>query len=80
MYDVFPSLHTAVTLVLLGHDRIHAPRRFLVMTPIGVLLIASTTALGLHYAVDVVAGIVLAMFVLTVFRHELSPAQPPAGG
>lgn len=77
VYDVFPSLHTAVTLVLLSHDRVHARWRFFVMGPIAVVLIASTTLLGFHYAVDVVAGIALAALVATIFRREIS-APPPA--
>lgn len=78
VYDVFPSLHTAVTLVLLMHDRVFAPRRFLVMAPVGLVLVASTTLLGFHYAVDVVAGIVLAAVVRSASGRE--PRAPSAVG
>jgi hypothetical protein len=61
IYDVFPSLHTAVTLVLLAHDRCHAPWRFRVMAPIATVLIPATMLLRFHYAVDVLCGVALAV-------------------
>lgn len=55
-YDIFPSLHTYITLVLLEHDRLEHPRRFRVMLPVAVAIILSTLVLRYHYAVDLVAG------------------------
>ena len=75
VFDVFPSLHTAVTLVLLTHDRVFAPRRFWVMAPVGVVLIASTTLLGFHYAVDVVSGVLLAAIVTAAFARNFAPVE-----
>ena len=57
-YDVFPSLHTYITLVLLSHDRVHHPRRLRVMVPVAVAIIASTLMLRYHYAVDLLAAFV----------------------
>ncbi|GHG62617.1 phosphatase PAP2 family protein [Comamonas sp. JC664] len=57
-YDLFPSLHTYITLVLLRHDRVHHPRRFRLMAPVAVAIIASTLMLRYHYAVDVLAAFV----------------------
>ena len=66
VFDVFPSLHTAVTLVLLRHDWKHARRRFYVLAPVAILLIPSTMLLRMHYAVDVMAGALLAAGVLAL--------------
>jgi membrane-associated phospholipid phosphatase len=59
--DAFPSLHTAnavtVLLVLVRHERRLLP----VYAPFVLGLIASTMYLRFHYAVDVVAGIALAV-------------------
>jgi hypothetical protein len=59
VYDVFPSLHVLVSCVLLDHDRRAAPRRFLLMLLPAGLLFASTLYLRYHYAIDLVAGLVL---------------------
>lgn len=56
-YDIFPSLHTYITLVLLEHDRLEHPRRFRVLVPVAVAIILSTLVLRYHYAIDVVAGV-----------------------
>ncbi|AKQ64595.1 PAP2 family protein [Myxococcus hansupus] len=57
-YDLFPSLHTYITLVLLRHDRVHHPWRFRLMVPVAVAIIASTLMLRYHYAVDLLAALV----------------------
>lgn len=72
VFDVFPSLHTAVTLVLLAHDRRHAPQRFRVMAPVAVLLFPATMLLRFHYAIDVVVGAVVAAAVWLGARRESS--------
>lgn len=55
-YDIFPSLHTYITLVLLEHDRLVHPRRFRALLPVATAIILSTLVLRYHYAVDVLAG------------------------
>ncbi|ATB50092.1 phosphatase PAP2 family protein [Corallococcus macrosporus] len=55
-YDLFPSLHTYITLVLLDHDRRQHPRRFRLMLPVAVAILMSTLMLRYHYAVDLLAG------------------------
>ncbi|MCP3144353.1 phosphatase PAP2 family protein [Pyxidicoccus xibeiensis] len=55
-FDIFPSLHTYITLVLLEHDRREHPRRFRALLPVAVAIILSTVVLRYHYAVDLVAG------------------------
>lgn len=78
VFDVFPSLHTAVTLVLLAHDRAWVPRRFVVMAPIGALLIGSTVLLRFHYAIDLVAGIFLAAGVIVATGRKTLPSAASA--
>ncbi|MCP3057907.1 phosphatase PAP2 family protein [Myxococcus sp. K38C18041901] len=57
-FDVFPSLHVYITLVLLAHDRLAHPWRFRGMLPVAVMLFVSTLVLRYHYAVDLLAGVV----------------------
>jgi membrane-associated phospholipid phosphatase len=58
--DVFPSLHLAVSLYLLGFDwRFNRRRFWWVLTPCVVLWV-STIYLRYHYFVDLLAGAVLA--------------------
>ena len=59
VYDVFPSLHTLGTLVLLDHDRQYRPLWFRVMVPISVILISSTLYLRYHYAIDLITALIL---------------------
>ena len=63
VYDVFPSLHVLGTLVMLDHDRVYRRSWFRVMVPISVVLIISTLYLRYHYAIDLLAGLVIFLFV-----------------
>ncbi|NGM71477.1 inositol phosphorylceramide synthase [Natronolimnobius sp. AArcel1] len=61
--NVFPSLHTslAVTVTFLAYrTRDVYPKWFLLATGLGVSVAISTMYLGIHWAIDVVAGIGLA--------------------
>ena len=60
--DCFPSLHTAITfLVTMWAFRYHR-WLFYIMAPICAGLLLSTVYLRYHYVIDVVAGILLALF------------------
>lgn len=74
--DVFPSLHTAVTIYFVGYDALAGrSRRFLVgLTPALGLCIA-TVYLRYHYAVDALAGIALATVVLFIIRPPRSTSN-----
>ena len=71
--NVFPSLHTSlsVTAALLAVDTHETFPRW---TPIAVVLAASivlsTMVLGIHWATDVVAGAVLAVFSVWLVRSD----------
>jgi len=74
--DVFPSLHTAVTVFLMGWLWRHHRRLFPVFLLPAVGLCAATLYLRYHYAVDVAAGMLLAGVGLRLARdpdtsHEL---------
>lgn len=66
--DAFPSGHTAVTLVVLYTARRFQKKIFWVFLPVVLALLVSTVYLRYHYAVDVIAGILLS--ALTVYAGE----------
>jgi membrane-associated phospholipid phosphatase len=70
-FDTFPSLHVAVSAVLLFWDRRIAPRWFkLLLVPV-VLLWLSTIYLRYHYVVDLLAGALLAVVCLSLAFRAL---------
>lgn len=64
--DLFPSLHTAMTVVLMIYLWRDARRLFWWYLPIGLGLLLSTLYLRKHYAVDLLAGTVLAVLAVVV--------------
>lgn len=64
--DCFPSGHTGITLIVLYYAHAHHKKLFLVLLPIGVLLILATVFLRLHYVVDVIAGFALAALAILI--------------
>ncbi|MBG6064669.1 phosphatase PAP2 family protein [Micromonospora ureilytica] len=64
--DLFPSLHTAMTVVLMVYLWRDARRLFWWYLPVGLGLLLSTLYLRKHYAVDLLAGIALAALAVVV--------------
>ncbi|MFG1884669.1 phosphatase PAP2 family protein [Micromonospora sp. NPDC049102] len=64
--DLFPSLHTAMTVVLMVYLWRDARRLFWWYLPIGLGLVLSTLYLRKHYAVDLLAGTALALLAVVV--------------
>lgn len=62
--DAFPSLHTAMTTVVLGMMWRDARRLFWAYLPIGLGLFMATMYLRVHYATDVLAGFATAALAL----------------
>ena len=62
--DVFPSLHTAVTVFLMGWLWMHKRGLFLALLLPAAGILISTIYLRYHYAVDVAAGLCLALLGL----------------
>lgn len=69
--NVFPSLHTslAVTVLLLAwYTRDEYPFWFPIATVLALSVVLSTMALGIHWLIDVIAGVALA--VLAVYAAD----------
>ena len=66
--DVFPSGHTMMTAMAIYWTWRFGLRTRWVVSVVGALLIAATMYLRYHYAVDVVAGLVLAAVCLVATR------------
>ncbi|MDB6111921.1 MAG: hypothetical protein JWR69_3671 [Pedosphaera sp.] len=66
-YDTFPSLHVLVTCILLDHDWRHVRRRFWLMAIPSLGLMVSTIYLRHHYAVDVLAALLLFLALRRTF-------------
>lgn len=66
--DVFPSLHTAITVFLMGWLWTHNRRLFMVLSLPAAGILISTIYLRYHYAVDVAAGLCLAGIGLWLSR------------
>ncbi len=64
--DAFPSLHTAMTTVVLVSMWRDARKLFWLYLPIGLGLYMSTMYLRVHYGTDVIAGFVTAAIALYV--------------
>lgn len=79
VFDAFPSLHVLITLVLLAQDWRNARARCLAMVPVTTGLVLSTMYLRYHYAVDLVAGVVLFAMVETFVRRR-PPCHGGSGG
>lgn len=73
--NVFPSLHASlsITVALLAyHTRRVYPRWFYVAAPIAASVVVATMYLGIHWALDVIAGGVLAVFSVYVARQGVA--------
>ena len=69
--SAFPSAHVAVTTILTVGAFMEHKRIGLFLLPLMVMLILATVYAQIHYAVDALAGLVLASFIL-IFRKQLT--------
>ncbi|WP_123538300.1 phosphatase PAP2 family protein [Halosimplex salinum] len=70
--NVFPSLHTSLSATVIGvayDTRETYPWWLAVATVVGLSIIGATMYLGIHWATDVVAGLVLAAIAVTIGRR-----------
>ncbi len=66
--DIFPSGHTMMTLVMIHYSfRCRVRVRYLVLA-VGILVIAGAVYLRYHYAADIAAGVLVAIFCLLTSR------------
>ncbi|MSU40377.1 MAG: phosphoesterase PA-phosphatase [Pedosphaera sp.] len=77
-FDAFPSIHFAATFFLLGFDWCHHRRRFwqLLLPVLGLWV--STIYLRYHYLVDLIAGLVVALFALWIADRFARASQSEA--
>lgn len=68
----FPSSHVAIGLIAIGLTRKHLPRLFWVYFALFLLLTASTLYVYAHYAVDIIAGILVVPPLFWVSRRLYS--------
>jgi hypothetical protein len=69
-YDAFPSLHVLVTLTLLHHDWHERRGRFRVMLIPSCVMLVSTLALRMHYAVDLLVSAALFALLCIFWRFH----------
>jgi hypothetical protein len=72
-YDAFPSLHVLITLTLLTWDWNCFRLRFWIMLVPSLLMLVATLALRLHYAVDLLAAVLL--FFLLHLAYGRNPLR-----
>lgn len=75
LYDVFPSLHVLITLVLLDHDWKHVRTRFWVAIGPALVLMSSTIYLRYHYVIDCIAAVVVWGVVKLILRRTCPPQK-----
>ena len=66
--DIFPSGHTMMTLVMIHYSfRCQARVRYLILA-VGILVITAAVYQRYHYVVDIIAGVIFAVFCLLTSR------------
>lgn len=76
--DVFPSLHTSLTVVVLlfaWQTRDVQPRWFPVAAVVTTGVVVSTMTLGIHWLVDVLAGLLLAVGTVAASKPLVARAE-----
>jgi len=64
-FDVFPSAHTSIALIVLYCSYIYKRKIFLFFLPVVIGIIFSTVYLRYHYVIDVIAGFIVAFIVIS---------------
>jgi membrane-associated phospholipid phosphatase len=72
--DCFPSGHTMVVTAVLIEASRRSRKTFLGFLPFAVGLVAATVYCRYHYAIDVIAGLLLAFLVTPLARRFVQPA------
>jgi membrane-associated phospholipid phosphatase len=75
----FPSSHVAIALVALFLNKRYAPRLAAVYAPMTLLLMVSTVYIYAHYAVDVLAGVLVGPLLYVLVRRFYPAAVRAAG-
>jgi len=75
-YDVFPSGHTALSLLVVYYAYRFDRLAFVILTPIACCVVVSTIYLQYHYVVDIPAGILLTVLVI-LWDRAIRRRAPP---
>ena len=78
--NVFPSLHTSLSLTVLAvavMTHTEFPRWTPIATVLATSIVAATVALGIHWLVDVGAGIALAIGSVLIARNVVTQPDEP---
>ena len=67
--DCFPSLHTAITVIVTTYAFMYRRWLFWCMLPLCLGIVAATIYLRYHYVIDVIAGLALATFCIWAGPH-----------
>lgn len=74
--DVFPSLHTAVTMFVVGFFYLDGYRKTAwLLLPVTIGLIMATIFLRYHYSVDVLCGVLLAWWALRQASIDMAKVE-----
>ena len=77
-YDVFPSGHTALSLLVVYYAWRFDKLAFRLLTPLALCVVISTIYLQYHYVIDVPAGIGLTLLIIWWDRRirRVAPTEP----
>ena len=78
--DCFPSGHTEMTLITIAMAIKYRAKSAMVIIPLGAGLIFATIYMRYHYGVDVIAGVLFAIFVLSTANWLESKLQSKRQG
>jgi len=80
--NVFPSLHTSLAVVVMlfaWRSREEYPRWFQISSFVTICVVFSTMYLGIHWLIDVIAGILLAVGSVIAAERIVTRAEGAAG-
>ncbi|MFD0697128.1 phosphatase PAP2 family protein [Paenibacillus sp. GCM10027628] len=78
--DAFPSLHTGISIIMLIVVKKYARRWVWLYVPVMISIIAATIYLRIHYGVDVIAGVILSLFIAWICPKLLAIWERERGG
>lgn len=67
--DAFPSGHAIIIYILMYYTHKHLRGLFWATLPVCIALLVSTVYLRLHYVVDIISGLLVAVLVLWIFAR-----------
>ncbi|MFZ1081424.1 MAG: phosphatase PAP2 family protein [Candidatus Kryptoniota bacterium] len=73
--DCFPSGHTEMTIITIAMAIKYRAKSAMIIVPLGMGLIFATVYMRYHYGVDVIAGVLFAIFVLSTSNWLESKLQ-----